>query len=117
MSPAERSRLVRWRLGWLPGGVPKPCIYHPNDLFTRSHSIRCLHMHRRLQMPFTEPDPLSFLLNKLPAKKQQYGIASRRPDPHRFSAWKIRWPNICQILFELDYLHHGKIPPPPPSWY
>ncbi|KAG1145170.1 hypothetical protein G6F38_005830 [Rhizopus arrhizus] len=90
MSPAERSRLVRWRLGWLPGGVPKPCIYHPNDLFTRSHSIRCLHMHRRLQMPLTEPDPLSFLLNKLPTKKQQYGIASRRPDPHRFSAWKIR---------------------------
>ncbi|KAG0930870.1 hypothetical protein G6F57_011489 [Rhizopus arrhizus] len=94
MSPAERSRLVRWRLGWLPGGVPKPCIYHPNDLFTRSHSIRCLHMHRRLQMPFTEPDPLSFLLNKLPAKKQQYGIASRRPDPHRFSASKIHPPGV-----------------------
>ncbi|KAG0845251.1 hypothetical protein G6F57_006778 [Rhizopus arrhizus] len=116
MSPTERSRLVRWRLGWLPGGVPKPCIFHPNDLFTRPHSIRCLHMHRRLQKPFTEPDPLSFLLNKLPTKKQQYGIASRRSDPHRFSAWKIRWPNICQILFELYYLHHGKIPPgdPPP---
>ncbi|KAG1322633.1 hypothetical protein G6F62_010134 [Rhizopus arrhizus] len=68
MSNTERSRIVRWRLGWLPGGAPKPCIYHPNDMFTRSHAICCLHMHRRLQMPLTVPDPLSFLINKLPNK-------------------------------------------------
>ncbi|KAI7902339.1 uncharacterized protein BX663DRAFT_510784, partial [Cokeromyces recurvatus] len=25
----ERSRTIRWRLGWLPGGIPKACPYHP----------------------------------------------------------------------------------------
>ncbi len=24
MTPVERSRLICWRLGWLPGGLPKP---------------------------------------------------------------------------------------------
>ncbi|KAI8967054.1 hypothetical protein BDF20DRAFT_983177 [Mycotypha africana] len=42
MTPVERSRVIRWRLGWLPGGVPKPCIHHPNVMFTRKHSIICL---------------------------------------------------------------------------
>ncbi|KAG1180848.1 hypothetical protein G6F36_010293 [Rhizopus arrhizus] len=70
MTSIECSRVVRWRLGWLPGGVPKLCIYHPIDMLTRSHAIRCLHMHQRLQMPSTEPDPLSFLLNKLPTKRK-----------------------------------------------
>ncbi|KAG1046647.1 hypothetical protein G6F43_010877 [Rhizopus delemar] len=108
----ERSRVVRWRLGWLPGDVPKPCIYHPTDMFTLSHAIRCLHMHQRLQMPSTEPDPLSFLLNKLPTKRKN-GALQHPSSTH--SAWTVRWPTICQILFELDYLHHGKIPSETPS--
>ncbi|CEP16305.1 hypothetical protein [Parasitella parasitica] len=29
MTCSERSRVVRWRLGWLPGGKPKECILHP----------------------------------------------------------------------------------------
>ncbi|EIE91862.1 hypothetical protein RO3G_16573 [Rhizopus delemar RA 99-880] len=29
MTHEERSRCIRWRLGWLPGGAPKPCPYHP----------------------------------------------------------------------------------------
>ncbi|KAG0738641.1 hypothetical protein G6F62_000761 [Rhizopus arrhizus] len=29
MSYIERSRLIHWRMGWLPGGRPKSCIYHP----------------------------------------------------------------------------------------
>ncbi|EIE79670.1 hypothetical protein RO3G_04375 [Rhizopus delemar RA 99-880] len=63
-------------------------------------------------MPSTEPDPLPFLLNKLPTKRK-YG-ALKHPSSIS-SAWTVRWSTICQILFELDYLHHGKIPPEIPS--
>ncbi|KAG1055422.1 hypothetical protein G6F43_002625 [Rhizopus delemar] len=109
MTSIERSRVIRWRLGWLLGGVPKPCIYHPTDMLTRSHAIWCLHMHQRLQIPSTEPDPLSFLLNKLPTKRKNSALAAPKPSSSTLSAWTVRWLTICQILFELDYLHHGEI--------
>ena len=63
MTRKERSRCIRWRLGWLPGGKPRPCPFHPNQTLTKSHAIQCLNMHNRLQMPSTIKDPLSFLLN------------------------------------------------------
>ncbi|EIE82075.1 hypothetical protein RO3G_06780 [Rhizopus delemar RA 99-880] len=111
MTYAERSRVIRWRLGWLPGGIPQPCIYHSNVMLTRSHATECLHTHLRLQMPHTVADPLSFLLNQLPNKRKKLmspNANSTNP------AWTVRWPAICQILFELDYMHHGKIPPESP---
>jgi hypothetical protein len=98
MSQAERSRTIRWRLGWLPGVVLKPCIYHPKDIFTKSYAITCL------QMPHTIADPLSFLLNKLPHRKKTPTAQHRL----RYSAWSVRWPTLCQFLFKLDCLHHGK---------
>ncbi|KAI7899741.1 uncharacterized protein BX663DRAFT_520273 [Cokeromyces recurvatus] len=33
MTHSERSRTIRWRLGWLPGGIPKACPYHPHVHF------------------------------------------------------------------------------------
>ncbi|ORE23500.1 hypothetical protein BCV71DRAFT_269671 [Rhizopus microsporus] len=63
-------------------------------------------MHRRLMMPQTIPDPLSFLLNMLPIRKS-------RP-PNAVLSWTIRWPTICRVLYELDYLYHAKLPPTPP---
>ncbi|KAG1578780.1 hypothetical protein G6F48_011664 [Rhizopus delemar] len=107
MSYIERSRLIRWRMGWLPGGRPKPCIYHPHDLLTRSHAITCLNMHHRLLMPSTVSDPLSYLLNLLPTSRKKPTIQRRS----KYSAWFIRWPIICQILHELDCLHHDKTAP------
>ncbi|KAG1207887.1 hypothetical protein G6F35_010928 [Rhizopus arrhizus] len=107
MSYIERSRLIRWRMGWLPGGRPKPCIYHPHDLLTRSHANSCLHIHHRLLMPSTVSDPLSYLLNLLPTSRKKHTIQPRS----KYSAWFIRWPIICQILHELDYLHHDKTAP------
>ncbi|KAG0738594.1 hypothetical protein G6F57_013381 [Rhizopus arrhizus] len=64
-------------------------------------------MHRRLQMPRTEADPLSFLLNQLPNKRKK--LMSPNANSTN-SAWTVRWPAICQILFELDYMHHSKLP-------
>ncbi|EIE86475.1 hypothetical protein RO3G_11186 [Rhizopus delemar RA 99-880] len=64
-------------------------------------------------MPSTEPDPLSYLLNKLPTKRKN-GALKHPSSTH--STWTVRWPTICQILFELDYLHHGKLPSETPSF-
>ncbi|KAG1128454.1 hypothetical protein G6F42_005961 [Rhizopus arrhizus] len=107
MSKSERSRCIRWRLGWLPGGRYKACPRHPDQSFTKAHTIHCLQMHRRLMMPETISDPLSFLLNMLPTKKHR--------SPNTTLSWTIRWPIICRILYELDYLYHAKIPPTPPT--
>ncbi|KAG1370778.1 hypothetical protein G6F61_011746 [Rhizopus arrhizus] len=71
MSYIERSRLICWRMGWLPGGRRKLCIYHPHDLLTRSHTITCLHMHYRPLMLSTVSDPLSYLLNLLPTSRKK----------------------------------------------
>jgi hypothetical protein len=65
MPKSERSRCIRWRLGWLPGGKPRPCPKHPTQQLSKNHAINCLDMHRRLFMPETIRDPLSFLLNML----------------------------------------------------
>ncbi|KAG0737691.1 hypothetical protein G6F62_009736 [Rhizopus arrhizus] len=95
---------------WLPDGALKPCTHHPNSMLTKPHAITCLHMHRRLQMPHTIADPLYFLLNKLHHRKK----ASTEQNRLRYSAWSVQWSTLCQLLFELDHLHHGKIPPETP---
>ncbi|ORE06615.1 hypothetical protein BCV72DRAFT_328256 [Rhizopus microsporus var. microsporus] len=88
MSKSERSRCIRWRLGWLPGGKPRSCLKHPTQQLSKDHAISCLDMHRRLFMPETIRDPLSFLLNMLPL----------RPSPIK-----------CSLLHELDQLHYNKL--------
>ncbi|KAI7905153.1 uncharacterized protein BX663DRAFT_414933, partial [Cokeromyces recurvatus] len=71
---------------------PQACLFHPNELFTRSHSFSCLHMYNRLQMPKSIEDPLTYPLNLLSStfltKKMRKLI----------DAWLIRWPSICVIL-------------------
>ncbi|KAG1520629.1 hypothetical protein G6F51_014725 [Rhizopus arrhizus] len=75
MTYAERSRVIRWRLGWLLGGIPQPCTYHPNVMLTRSHATEYLHMHRRLQMPRTEADTLSFLFESTTQQTQETQVS------------------------------------------
>ncbi|KAG1552208.1 hypothetical protein G6F46_001215 [Rhizopus delemar] len=103
MTHEERSRCIRWRLGWLPGGAPKPCPYHPNNNLSRRHAISCLNTHRRLCMPEAIVDPMSFLLNMLPTR-------TFVPSSIALS-WTCRWPVICSILHELDQLQHYTIIP------
>ncbi|ORE13005.1 hypothetical protein BCV71DRAFT_268695 [Rhizopus microsporus] len=79
--------------------------YYRNDLtvdpilripMTRSERSRC--------MPKSIDDPLSYLLNLLPptllTKKARKSI----------DAWLIRWPSICAILLEVNYLAHAQFP-------
>ncbi|KAG1524951.1 hypothetical protein G6F52_003757 [Rhizopus delemar] len=94
----ERSRRIRWRLGWLPGSAPKPCPYHPNNNLLRRHAISCLNMHRRLCIPEAIADLISFLLDTLPTR-------TFLPSSTALS-WTCRWPAICSILHELDQLQH-----------
>jgi hypothetical protein len=62
-------------------------------------------MHTRLFLPQTIEDPPYFLLNKLPQKAKKIPKLS-------ISAWFIRWPVICSILHEMDYLAHNQLPVP-----
>ncbi|KAI9474297.1 MAG: hypothetical protein EXX96DRAFT_621933 [Benjaminiella poitrasii] len=49
MPNIERSRTLRWHLGWLPGGQPQPCLYHPNaQLFP----LTCDPLPPHAPMPF-----------------------------------------------------------------
>ena len=104
MTRSERSRCVRWRLGWLPLGKPQACPFHPNELFSRQHSFSCLDMHKRLQMPKSIDDPLSYLLNLLPPTLHTRKVRKS------IDSWIIRWPSICAILLEMDYLAHSQFP-------
>ncbi|KAG2207427.1 hypothetical protein INT45_012966, partial [Circinella minor] len=69
MTTKERSRVVRWRIGFLPG-KPVPCWCHRDGaLTTTTHLIECFHLHAILEVPDTATiDPISFVLNKLPKK-------------------------------------------------
>ena len=105
MTRIERDRCLRWRFGWLPLGKLQPCPFHPSELFNKRHSIQCLQMYTRLFLPQTIEDPLSFLLNKIPQKTKKIPKLS-------ITAWLIRWPVICSILHEMDYLAHKQLPVP-----
>ncbi|ORE13166.1 hypothetical protein BCV71DRAFT_189698, partial [Rhizopus microsporus] len=59
-------------LGWLPGYKAIHCLRRPSRLFTKQHTIYCLDMHCRLQIPETKADPLPFLLNKFPTHKLRF---------------------------------------------
>ncbi|KAG1150594.1 hypothetical protein G6F37_001702 [Rhizopus arrhizus] len=45
MSNAERSRCIRWQLGWLPGDIPRSCPKHPTQHLSKNHAIDCLTVH------------------------------------------------------------------------
>ncbi|KAI7874972.1 hypothetical protein K492DRAFT_168634 [Lichtheimia hyalospora FSU 10163] len=62
MSTIERSRCVRWRIGWLRGGKPRVCprCHEPKGT-TRPHLIQCLNMHTRLKRHNNIEDALSWI--------------------------------------------------------
>ncbi|ORE03043.1 hypothetical protein BCV72DRAFT_185050, partial [Rhizopus microsporus var. microsporus] len=45
MTRLERSRCIRWRLGWLPSYNTTRCLRHTPQLLTKQHAIYCLDMH------------------------------------------------------------------------
>ncbi|KAG1140835.1 hypothetical protein G6F37_008751 [Rhizopus arrhizus] len=89
------STLASWLVSWW-GSQTLP--RHPNNNLSRRHAISCLNTRRRLCMPETIADPISFLLNMLPTRAFVPSITSL--------SWTWRWPVICSILRELDQLQH-----------
>ncbi|KAG1444258.1 hypothetical protein G6F56_010375 [Rhizopus delemar] len=95
MSVYDRSRILRWRMGWLPGR-PRQCrCGHPQA--SRSHLLSCLRVARRLNVALnTQTNPLDYVLNQLPKK-----IPSQH-SPTLFTRWSFWWPIICCIMFEIE---------------
>lgn len=104
MSINERSRCVRWRIGWLPGGKPKPCPRCREQKGTvRNHLIHCLNMHARLKISNHIEDPLSWILNRLPKTRP------RRSNTRHY--WCSIWPAVCLILDDLENIQHPEYEP------
>ena len=93
-SRTDRSRLVRWRLGWLPGR-PEPCICN-RDLTTRDHFIDCEAILTSfwMDLPDRPPDihPIDFAISSLPSSRSA-------PCP-------LWWPALLSILRCVDVACH-----------
>jgi hypothetical protein len=109
-SRADRSRLIRWRMGWLPG-KPKPCPCLL-DRTTRHHLRDCILIpfQHRLALP-APPDllvhPIDHALNQLP-------VSRSAPCPSF-------WVDLCTILWHIDQLcnpegDYSNDPPPGQVW-
>ncbi|KAG2228011.1 hypothetical protein INT45_012035 [Circinella minor] len=86
-----------WRLGWLPGGTPKPCIKRNNNIFNKlllqlisSPTYQCK----------SDKNSLSLILNKLPKSKPT------SPSRIKYHLKHI-WPIVYQFLVELDACQHS----------
>jgi hypothetical protein len=101
MSHYARSRLRRWRMGWLPARRVG-CHYCGADHASRSHLIVCLDVARRLGVPSSSlPNPLDFFLNTyLPEKKVRLHSPLSPVELHLCQ----HWPVLCEILFEIEQI-------------
>ncbi|OBZ84699.1 hypothetical protein A0J61_07258 [Choanephora cucurbitarum] len=104
MTVAERSLLVRWRLGWLPGGKPRPCTCGHSPL-TKKHISLCLFFHLRLHVPTRVADPISYILNRLPKKRPTKDSSKRY--------WQFIWPSLINLLLQVDRIQHATSSPLP----
>jgi hypothetical protein len=103
MSLLERSRLIRWRMGWLPAR-PVPCRCGASHA-SRSHLLRCLNVASRLGVPVdSSPNPLDFVLNQLPTI--HCPPPSSQQKTQKYLRWSSWWPTICSVLLEIDLICH-----------
>ncbi|KAI8875988.1 hypothetical protein K501DRAFT_157304, partial [Backusella circina FSU 941] len=101
MSVYARSRLLRWRMGWLPAR-PVRCSQCDAEHASRNHLIGCLDVARRLGLPKTYHHPLDTILNYLPLKQ-----AKTKPlQIQEYLFWKDRWPAILFFLLKVDEICH-----------
>ncbi|CEP11733.1 hypothetical protein [Parasitella parasitica] len=108
MSVFDRSRILRWRMGWLPAR-PVPCHCGAPHA-SRAHLLACLAVPSRLQfandspsVSYLLPNPLDFWLNKLPRKRPSTNTAL--DSLHSF--WSLRWPVILTVLLDMNRICHS----------
>lgn len=89
----ERSRLLRWRMGWLPGR-PGDCPCN-TDHTSRRHMAVCelIPSHLRDELPLPPPDgnPIDFAISTLPK-------SAAVPTPN--------WSALLTILLHIDRITH-----------
>jgi hypothetical protein len=100
MSLHSRSRLRRWRMGWLPGR-PIACRCGTPHA-TRSHLILCLDVARRLDLPVdAQPNPIDHFLNRfLPVRKNRLHSPLTADEMHLCKYW----PTLLVIMCEIDQI-------------
>lgn len=99
MSSFERSRVLRWKMGWLPGKpqVCRNCISNNNNnRTTRTHLTTCLQIHSKLNMSIVYISPIDEILNQLP----RYTVTQNWKINH----WRRVWPSVCELLFKIEQL-------------
>ncbi|KAG1038994.1 hypothetical protein G6F43_012604 [Rhizopus delemar] len=101
MSNHERSRIRRWRMGWLPGR-PIPCRCGAPHA-SRRHLLFCLSASRRLvgASPGNN-NPLDFVLNLIPRKPP----SSSTINSYSVTRWSTWWPALSSLLLEIDIICH-----------
>ena len=105
MSLYERSRLVRWRMGWLPAR-PVACSRCTHGHASRRHLLSCLSVASRLGVDENAtPNPLDYFLNTyLPLEKPI--IASSVYLKPKQKHLVTHWPILCTIMLEIDRICH-----------
>jgi hypothetical protein len=102
MTVWERSRVLRWKMGWLPARPIACRCGHPHA--SRNHLLQCLNVAGRLHVsPTASPNPLDFVINKLPRVKFTPSEHQQRVS-NQLSRWSNWWPMVCQILLEIDMI-------------
>ncbi|KAG2208621.1 hypothetical protein INT45_005899 [Circinella minor] len=98
MTSQERSRLLCWWMGWLPG-KPIQCTNCNSHRTSRHHLIECLDIAYQLDLPpDILPNPINHLLNKLPHKPPS--------NPQTILFLQQTWPKLMVALEQLDKVCH-----------
>jgi hypothetical protein len=101
MTTWERSRLLRWKMGWLPARPIACRCGHPHA--SRQHLLVCLDVANRLRVPHdSTPNPLDFVINQLP--KVKLPPSSEKQKQHSLYRWSNWWPMVCAIMLEMDMI-------------
>ncbi|KAI8320154.1 hypothetical protein EDC96DRAFT_613355 [Choanephora cucurbitarum] len=114
MSTFDRSRILRWRMGWLPAR-PVPCRCGAPHA-SRDHLLLCLDAAGRLQFAGDprppsragaidrryKPNPLDYWLNRLPRVKPAGDSARAKAVAY----WSTRWPALLSLLLQIDQICH-----------
>ena len=99
-----RSRILRWRMGWLPAR-PVVCNRCGAPHASRDHLVVCLSVAQRLNVSFLARHPLDYFLNTfLPIKKPTASSSASLTTLEKH--FVTYWPIFCTIMMEIDVICH-----------
>ncbi|KAI7870879.1 uncharacterized protein EV154DRAFT_581112, partial [Mucor mucedo] len=103
MTTFERSRLLRWRMGWLPARRV-PCSRCDHHHASRNHLVDCLRVAEKFNIaPTSSPNPLDYIINQLP-KWSSLSPSIKRQQTHTYHRWLFWWPILSDIMLEIDQI-------------